>query len=159
MKQAILSLLLFCCSLSLQAQMHYKTTSLQCPLAGTVQLQNCTDTFLAQVRSLEIHEPDENEEYEALMRIKEAQTRKYPYKASPHKNLKTTAPLAAPTVSRSFVADSNSGTPPDNYLAVSKNNTCVSVMNSFISQTFLGNGDTFLEAIETILLQIPLGVS
>ena len=133
MKQAILSLLLFCYSLSLQAQVHYKTTALQCPLAGTVHLQNCTDTFLAQVRSLEIHEPDENEEYEALMRIKEVQHKKYPYKASLHKNLKTTAPLAAPTVSMSFVADSNSGTPPDNYLAVSKNNTCVSVMNSYIS--------------------------
>jgi hypothetical protein len=158
MKQAILSLLLFCCSLSLQAQMHYKTTSLQCPLAGTVQLQNCTDTFLAQVRSLEIHEPDENEEYEALMRIKEAQTRKYPYKASPHKNLKTTAPLAAPTVSRSFVADSNSGTPPDNYLAVSKNNTCVSVMNSFISVL---DGNTGLMTKRTGLktMSLPVGLN
>ena len=158
MKQAILSLLLFCCSLSLQAQVHYKTTSLQCPLAGTVQLQNCTDTFLAQVRSLEIHEPDESAEYEALMRIKEAQQRKYPYKASPHKNLKTTAPLAAPTVSRSFVADSNSGTPPDNYLAVSKNNTCVSVMNSFIS-VLDGNTGIMTKRTGLKTMSLPVGLN
>ena len=134
MKKSILSFITcLLCTYVLHAQVQYTTTSLQCPLSGTVRLQNCNDTFLAQVRNLEIHEPDESAEYEALMRIKVAQQKKYPFKTTAHKALKTTAPLAAPTVSMSFVADSNSGTPPDNYLCVSKNNTCISVMNSFIS--------------------------
>jgi hypothetical protein len=142
----------------LHAQVQYTTTSLQCPLSGTVRLQNCNDTFLAQVRNLEIHEPDESAEYEALMRIKVAQQKKYPYKTTAHKVLKTTAPLAAPTVSMSFVADSNSGTPPDNYLCVSKNNTCVSVMNSFIS-VLDGNTGIMTKRTGLKTMSLPVGLN
>ena len=159
MKKPILSLILcVLCNGALLAQVQYKTTTLQCPLSGTVHVQNCTDTFLAQVRNLEIHEPDESAEYEALMRIKTAQQKKYPYKTNAHKALKTTAPLAAPTVSLSFVADSNSGTPPDNYLAVSKNNTCVSVMNSFIS-VLDGNTGIMTKRTGLKTMSLPVGLN
>ena len=159
MKKIILSLILcVLCNGALLAQVQYKTTTLQCPLSGTVHIQNCTDTFLAQVRNLEIHEPDESAEYEALMRIKTEQQKKYPYKTNAHKALKTTAPLAAPTVSLSFVADSNSGTPPDNYLAVSKNNTCVSVMNSFIS-VLDGNTGIMTKRTGLKTMSLPVGLN
>ena len=159
MKKIILSLILcVLCNGALLAQVQYKTTTLQCPLSGTVHLQNCTDTFLAQVRNLDIHEPDESAEYEALMRIKTVQQKKYPYKTNAHKALKTTAPLAAPTVSMSFVADSNSGTPPDNYLAVSKNNTCVSVMNSFIS-VLDGNTGIMTKRTGLKTMSLPVGLN
>ena len=159
MKKIILSLILcVLCNGALLAQVQYKTTTLQCPLSGTVHLQNCTDTFLAQVRNLDIHEPDESAEYEALMRIKTEQQKKYPYKTNAHKALKTTAPLAAPTVSLSFVADSNSGTPPDNYLAVSKNNTCVSVMNSFIS-VLDGNTGIMTKRTGLKTMSLPVGLN
>ena len=159
MKKIILSLILcVLCNGALLAQVQYKTTTLQCPLSGTVHLQNCTDTFLAQVRNLDIHEPDESAEYEALMRIKTVQQKKYPYKTNAHKALKTTAPLAAPTVSLSFVADSNSGTPPDNYLAVSKNNTCVSVMNSFIS-VLDGNTGIMTKRTGLKTMSLPVGLN
>ena len=159
MKKIILSLILcVLCNGALLAQVQYKTTTLQCPLSGTVHVQNCTDTFLAQVRNLEIHEPDESAEYEALMRIKTVQQKKYPYKTNAHKALKTTAPLAAPTVSLSFVADSNSGTPPDNYLAVSKNNTCVSVMNSFIS-VLDGNTGIMTKRTGLKTMSLPVGLN
>ncbi len=159
MKKIILSLILcVLCNGALLAQVQYKTTTLQCPLSGTVHIQNCTDTFLAQVRNLDIHEPDESAEYEALMRIKTVQQKKYPYKTNAHKALKTTAPLAAPTVSLSFVADSNSGTPPDNYLAVSKNNTCVSVMNSFIS-VLDGNTGIMTKRTGLKTMSLPVGLN
>ena len=159
MKKIILSLILcVLCNGALLAQVQYKTTTLQCPLSGTVHIQNCTDTFLAQVRNLEIHEPDESAEYEALMRIKTEQQKKYPYKTNAHKALKTTAPIAAPTVSLSFVADSNSGTPPDNYLAVSKNNTCVSVMNSFIS-VLDGNTGIMTKRTGLKTMSLPVGLN
>ena len=159
MKKIILSLILcVLCNGALLAQVQYKTTNLQCPLSGTVHVQNCTETFLAQVRNLEIHEPDESAEYEALMRIKTEQQKKYPYKTNAHKALKTTAPLAAPTVSLSFVADSNSGTPPDNYLAVSKNNTCVSVMNSFIS-VLDGNTGIMTKRTGLKTMSLPVGLN
>ena len=159
MKKIILSLILcVLCNGALLAQVQYKTTTLQCPLSGTVHIQNCTDTFLAQVRNLDIHEPDESAEYEALMRIKTVQQKKYPYKTNAHKALKTTAPLAALTVSLSFVADSNSGTPPDNYLAVSKNNTCVSVMNSFIS-VLDGNTGIMTKRTGLKTMSLPVGLN
>jgi hypothetical protein len=159
MRKPILSFIVcFLCTYVIHAQVQYSTTTLQCPLSGTVHLQNCNDTFLAQVRNLEIHEPDESAEYEALMRIKTAQQNKYPYKANTHKALKTTAPLAAPTVSMSFVADSNSGTPPDNYLCVSKNNTCVSVMNSFIS-VLDGNTGIMTKRTGLKTMSLPVGLN
>lgn len=159
MKKIILSLILcVLCNGALLAQVQYKTTTLQCPLSGTVHIQKCTDTFLAQVRNLDIHEPDESAEYEALMRIKTVQQKKYPHKTNAHKALKTTAPLAAPTVSLSFVADSNSGTPPDNYLAVSKNNTCVSVMNSFIS-VLDGNTGIMTKRTGLKTMSLPVGLN
>jgi len=159
MRKPILSFIVcFLCTYVIHAQVQYSTTTLQCPLSGTVHLQNCNDTFLAQVRNLEIHEPDESAEYEALMRIKTAQQNKYPYKANTHKALKTTAPLAAPTVSMSFVADSNSGTPPDNYLCVSKNNTCVSVMNSFIS-VIDGNTGIMTKRTGLKTMSLPVGLN
>ncbi len=159
MRKPILSFIVcFLCTYVIHAQVQYSTTTLQCPLSGTVHLQNCNDTFLAQVRNLEIHEPDESAEYEALMRIKTAQQNKYPYKANTHKALKTTAPLTAPTVSMSFVADSNSGTPPDNYLCVSKNNTCVSVMNSFIS-VLDGNTGIMTKRTGLKTMSLPVGLN
>lgn len=159
MRKPILSFIVcFLCTYVIHAQVQYSTTTLQCPLSGTVHLQNCNDTFLAQVRNLEIHEPDESAEYEALMRIKTAQQNKYPYKANTHKALKTTAPLTAPTVSMSFVADSNSGTPPDNYLCVSKNNTCVSVMNSFIS-VIDGNTGIMTKRTGLKTMSLPVGLN
>ena len=159
MRKPILSFIAcLLCTYVLHAQVQYTTTSLQCPLSGKVRLQNCNDTFLAQVRNLEIHEPDESAEYEALMRIKVAQQKKYPYKTTAHKVLKTTAPLAAPTVSMSFVADSNSGTPPDNYLCVSKNNTCVSVMNSFIS-VLDGNTGIMTKRTGLKTMSLPVGLN
>ncbi len=159
MRKPILSFIVcFLCTYVIHAQVQYSTTTLQCPLSGTVHLQNCNDTFLAHVRNLEIHEPDESAEYEALMRIKTAQQNKYPYKANTHKALKTTAPLAAPTVSMSFVADSNSGTPPDNYLCVSKNNTCVSVMNSFIS-VLDGNTGIMTKRTGLKTMSLPVGLN
>lgn len=101
-------------------------------LAGQVVLRDAEDTYNAEVYSLELPTPDANSEKAKLRALKEEISKKYPYKRSVTPAAKTTA-AAMPTVNISFVADSFSGIPPDNYSAVSKGNKAVSVMNSSIA--------------------------
>ncbi len=103
------------------------------PLAGSVVLSEVEDKYGASVYSMEMPEPDAGAEQELLRKIKEQIAKNYPHKRSTPQARKTTASVAAPVVAISFVADSNSGIPPDNYSAVSPGRKAVSVMNEYIA--------------------------
>jgi hypothetical protein len=113
------------------------------PLAGKVVLGDVDDRYNAQVFSLEMPEPDAAAEQEKLREVKEQIQRMYPRRASASAR-KTSSSVPSPTIAISFIADSLSGIPPDNYTAVSKGNKAITVMNSIIS-THDGNTGAFLQ--------------
>ncbi|MCW3121486.1 MAG: hypothetical protein JWQ38_978, partial [Flavipsychrobacter sp.] len=102
------------------------------PLSGTTVLKDADDKYNPQVFSLESPEPDGESEHEKLDAIKEEISERYPYKRKNVSQAKSTQ-AASPVVLGSFVADSFSGIPPDNYMAISNNLKAVSVMNSTIA--------------------------
>ena len=121
--------LFFACSFSFAQSAGPKVY--KAPLAGTVVLRDVVDKYNAQVYSLEMPDPDAQEERLKLAEIKKQVSLRFPYAKDPAK--KSTANAQPPYMAIGFVADSFSGIPPDNYSAVSKSNTAVSVMNSNIA--------------------------
>jgi hypothetical protein len=127
-KILVIITLFFTCSTSAQQARVQKFTT---PLAGTVVLKDVEDKYNAHVDNLEAPAPDASFEKMQLRKIKEQVAKQYPHKRSTAQN-KTTAALP-PIVEKGFVADSLSGIPPDNDMAISKANKAVSVMNSSIA--------------------------
>ncbi len=117
-------------NLTVQAQTA-TVTKMKVPLAGTVVLEAVEDKYNAEVYNLEMPEPDADEEQEHLMELKEAVARRFPHKKIERGQWKVTAALP-PVVAINYIADSNSGIPPDNDMAISKANISVSVVNSAI---------------------------
>jgi len=101
------------------------------PLAGKAVLSKVDDKYNAQVYNMEMPDPDASAEQKRLHEIKEQIKRDFPRQKSPAQKKTTTA--GPPIVAISFVADSSSGIPPDNYTAVSNGGKAVSVMNELIS--------------------------
>ncbi len=104
------------------------------PLAGVTVLSEVPDPFDATIASLEAPVPDGDADKARLRAAKAAVRAMYPprdgYAASGSQ--RTTA-AALPVVSAGFIADSTSGIPPDNYMAISKTGKAVSVVNSNIA--------------------------
>ena len=104
------------------------------PLAGQVVLRDVDDKYSGQVYSLEMPEPDADAETEKLRAAKAEVAARFPRKSNmTDVQKRITATVQPPTIAISFVADSLSGIPPDNYSAVGKDNKAVTVMNSYIS--------------------------
>lgn len=101
------------------------------PLSAKVVLSDVEDKYNAQVYSLEMPEPDAAPEQARLYEVKQKVKELYPYKTSNTKKRTTT--VAQPSITISYIADTNSGIPPDNYSAVSKGNKAVTVMNPTIT--------------------------
>lgn len=126
---AFLVMLLFCTSAQGQQARVKKYTA---PLAGSAALKDADDKYNAEVFNLESPSPDGNVDKQRLKAIKEEIKTKYPRKKSGASKAKSTQ-AASPVVLGSFVADSFSGIPPDNSMAISNGNKAVSVMNSAIT--------------------------
>ncbi len=101
------------------------------PLAGTVVLRDVEDKYHVEVYNLESPAPDANADRKRLYDAKQESAKMFPYKRS-NAHYKTTA-TPAPIVVKGYVADSLSGIPPDNDMAISKGNKAVSVINSSIA--------------------------
>lgn len=100
-------------------------------LAGTVNLKEVEDKYNAQVHSIEMPNIEGKKEAMELKAIKQQSALLYPRKNYTSVN-KTTA-ATAPLLGTHFVADSNSGIPPDNYMAISAGKKAVSVINQTIA--------------------------
>lgn len=108
-----------------------KVSRMEIPFAGSVNLSQVEDKYNAQVYNLEMPEPDGEVDQIKLQEAKEKIKQLFPRQQKNTANMTTT--IAAPQVLISYVSDSISGIPSDNYMAVSKQNTTVSVMNSSIA--------------------------
>jgi hypothetical protein len=104
---------------------------------GSVVLKDIEDKYGAQVFSLEAPNPDANIERKRLREIKQEITKQFPRKIGQGHKKTTAAP--SPIVAIGFVADSLSGIPPDNDMAINRQEIAVSVINSSIA---VSNGQT-----------------
>lgn len=110
-----------------------KGTVFTAPLQGVVVFGDIEeDVYNAQVLNLEAPNPDGNIDKMRLRDAKLESARRFPHTTDARGRAKTTA-AKAPVVVMSFVADSSSGIPPDNDMAISKANKAVNVMNSNIA--------------------------
>lgn len=100
-------------------------------LEGTVVLADVDDKYTAQVYNVEAPETDGDAEKVKLRKAKEKSALLFPRKQRNLQKKTTAAP--SPVVTIDFVADSMTGIPPDNYMAISKQDKAVSVVNSIIS--------------------------
>lgn len=113
---------------SQQANVNTYTT----PLAGRVVLRDVEDKYNAQIYSLEAPKPDGDADKIRLQEAKATIADMYPRRSGRARS-KSTATLPVPKVERSLLADTISGIPPDNDMAISKGGAAVSVINSIIS--------------------------
>jgi hypothetical protein len=103
------------------------------PLAGTAVLEQVQDPFNAQLIPLEAPEADGEKAGVELREAKRKVEALFPRKNHGNGQLYKTTAADQPVVTKSFIADSLPGIPPDNYLAVSKAAMAVSVVNSNIA--------------------------
>jgi hypothetical protein len=99
--------------------------------AGTVNLSQVDDKYQAEVYNLEMPSPDGNPDKVRLRQVKEQVSKQFPRRGNKAAYKTTVAP--SPTVGMSYVADVQPGIPPDNDMAISLQNSSVSVMNSRIA--------------------------
>lgn len=100
-------------------------------LAGQVVMSDVDDKYTAQVFNTEAPDPDGEAEKVKLMEAKAKSALLFPRKRTNDQKKTTAAPT--PVVTIDFVADSMTGIPPDNYMAISKGDKAISVVNSIIS--------------------------
>lgn len=101
-------------------------------LAGITVFRDVKDDFNAQVYNLEAPSPDGNADKIRLMKAKQQVAELYPRREARAQS-KATATIDTPLISKSYLADTFSGVPPDNDVAISKNNMAISVINSMIT--------------------------
>lgn len=106
-------------------------TKYTAPLAGKVVLSDVDDKYTAQVFNVEASEPDGEADKERLEEAKKKSAMMFPRKMRTAQKKTTAAP--SPVVTIDFIADSMTGVPPDNYMAISKDDKAVSVVNSLIT--------------------------
>ena len=126
------------------------------PLCGTVILKNVDDKYNALIYSLEMPEPDAQAEQKKLAEIKAKMQKTFPRQRSAVQERTTS--VGAPVVFVSYVSDSMSGIPPDNYSAVSDSNKSVCVMNDLISVHNATTG-AFLTRKTLSLFSTSIGLS
>jgi hypothetical protein len=130
MRGRLLALLLLFFAPATWAQHGYPKV-FQARYAGSVDLSKVDDKYSAQVLHLEMPEIEGDEENERLKETKEESAARFPRRKAGITAKITAAP--SPIVARNFVADSNSGIPPDNYMAISRGYKAVSVINQIIA--------------------------
>jgi hypothetical protein len=133
MRSVILLFLFLLAAFSIHAQGPKRGTV---PLEGVTILAEVEDPFNAQVVSLEAPAPDGNPDKALLREVKAEVARRFPPRAMstgsfPASAAKTTA-AQSPVVMRNFIADSMTGVPPDNDMAISAAGKAISVVNSNI---------------------------
>ena len=126
------------------------------PLCGSVILRDLEDKYNLQVYNMEMPGVEGREENERLKDIKAESAGKFPRKATKGNNKKTTAPM--PLLGINFVADSLSGVPPDNYMAISKGKKAVSVLNSYISVHDVAAG-TYTLRKNLLIFSVAIGLT
>ncbi len=124
-------------SFSLSAK-ETKARKLKAAKCGTVVLSDIDDKYSAIVYNKSMPDPDEGPENERLEAAKRKVHKRYPYKRVAQTASKTTA-VDTPRIGINFIADSSSGIPPDNYMAISNNNMAISVINQTISIHYAAN--------------------
>lgn len=109
-------------------------TRFSAPLAGVVELRSVEDKYSAMIQNLEapLAEGDEEEDLKKLLEAKEKVAELFPRKVNRARS-KTVNTLPVPVVDKGYIADTISGIPPDNDMALSKDNVAVSVINSVFS--------------------------
>jgi hypothetical protein len=120
---------------------HARVQKFTTPVVGSVVLKNVADKYNAQVDNLEAPEPDAEEEQKKLEEIKKESRLLFPYPSenSRSKSTKRTHgnhddhDALPPQVITGFTADTVPGVPPDNDMAISKDEKAVSVINSNIA--------------------------
>ncbi len=98
---------------------------------GSVVLKDVADKYNVSLQSLEMPEIEGDAEEARLREIKAQSAARFPHKVS-LQALKTTS-AAMPILATNFVADSFTGIPPDNYMAISLGKKAVSVINQSIA--------------------------
>jgi len=126
--------LLFVLAFSLVANLSFAQARVKrytAPLAGTVDFDKIGDKYDATISYTEMPEPDAVDEQERLEAVKKESGKLYPY-ISRHVAYKKTSALL-PVIEYSYKADSVSGIPPDNDMAINNNDTFVTVMNQYFT--------------------------
>ncbi|MEI8280064.1 MAG: T9SS type A sorting domain-containing protein [Bacteroidota bacterium] len=120
----------FCTSLFSYAQ-QASVKTYTTPLAGRYTGTEEGNKYYPLLYNMEMPEPDADMEQVRLQAIKAEIHQMFPYRQAA--KLHKTTSAAMPVVSIGFVADSLSGIPPDNYVAVSNHDSAVSVTNTWIA--------------------------
>ncbi|MGN6568692.1 MAG: T9SS type A sorting domain-containing protein [Flavipsychrobacter sp.] len=110
------------------------------PLSATVDISKLEDKYSATISYTEMPEPDAADEQEKLHDIKEQSAKLFPRITRHVAYKKTSAPL--PVVEYSYKADSLSGIPPDNDMAINNDDTFVTVMNQYFTTYTAVDGKT-----------------
>lgn len=108
-----------------------RVTRLSAPFMGSVVLKDVENKYDPHVYNLEMPTPDAHSEKMMLRAIKRKVSEQFPHTITTSAKKTTAAP--SPVVSMGFVADSLSGIPPDNDMAINKNGKAVSVINTSIA--------------------------
>lgn len=99
---------------------------------GTVTLRDVDDKYNVSVYSMEMPDVDGAADLAHLMAVKAEIAKKYPRKQSTMAG-KISSTVPSPIIGQNFIADSNAGIPPDNYMAISDSMKAVSVINQTIA--------------------------
>ncbi len=125
------------------------------PLAGTVVVSEVEDKYTAQVYNLEAPSPGGNVDKERLREVKKEISKRFPYKVN--KGVRKTTAADAPVIAIDFIADSLTGIPPDNNIAISKGNKAVSVLNSNFAVLDATTGNmTYRRSLKYLTLSVGL---
>jgi hypothetical protein len=106
------------------AQVH----KLKAKLCGTAIMKDADDKYNMTIYNASMPEPEGEEEAELLEEAKEQVRERFPHKRV-RTAFRTTATGDTLVIGKHFLADSVSGIPPDNYMAIDDSNHAVSVVN------------------------------
>ncbi len=103
------------------------------PLAGTQILSEVDDPFNVRVMGIEAPETDGAADEARLKKVKEENARRFPRVQGKSAANKRTSTVPMPLLGANFVADSQSGIPPDNYVAINDSSHLTCMMNSLLT--------------------------
>lgn len=149
MNRAILSIALLLSASSLVHGQNAQSHSFTAKLEGVTVLKDIeADPYDAQVLSLEAPNPDGNIDKMKLRDAKLQSANMFPRKiADAARAARKTTAAPSPIVAQNFVADSLTGIPPDNDMAISRGNKIINVLNSRIT-VLDGNGGAMGKRID-----------
>ncbi len=153
-----LSIMLFavqCFLLNTALAQQARVKQYKASICGTVNLASVKDPYNAQVFSLQASKPDGISEAYNLEQIKKIVAQKFP--RFQQKTAAKTTTVQEPVVTKLYVADSITGIPPDNDMAISKAYKSISVVNSSIAVHNATTGQmTFRKTLKTFSTAVGL---